>query len=169
MSASLPLFWQNLSRDQPRQIARARKPTDATYLRLWLFPGASPDQPLSCDVARQALQKAGLDAGLPRKCTPHTLRHCFATHLLDAGTDLIVLQTLSSNLRPRYRASDDRSPVRVGNSNAGASDPTASPVGAAGAAWAGAEASGSEWRDSCRNCSSRASRRNTIRPIWSRT
>jgi site-specific recombinase XerD len=62
--------------------------------RLWLFPGATPDQPLSCDVARQALQKASLDAGLTKKCTPHVLRHCFATHLLDAGVDLVVLQAL---------------------------------------------------------------------------
>jgi integrase/recombinase XerD len=62
--------------------------------RLWLFPGATPDQPLSCDVAREALHKASLDAGLTKKCTPHTLRHCFATHLLDAGTDLVVLQAL---------------------------------------------------------------------------
>ena len=62
--------------------------------RLWLFPGATPDQPLSSDVAREALQKASLDAGLTKKCTPHVLRHCFATHLLDAGVDLVVLQAL---------------------------------------------------------------------------
>jgi integrase/recombinase XerD len=62
--------------------------------RLWLFPGAAPDQPLSCDVAREALHKASLDAGLTKKCTPHVLRHCFATHLLDAGIDLVVLQAL---------------------------------------------------------------------------
>jgi integrase/recombinase XerD len=62
--------------------------------RLWLFPGATPDQPLSRDVARAALHKASLDAGLTKKCTPHTLRHCFASHLLDAGADLVVLQAL---------------------------------------------------------------------------
>jgi integrase/recombinase XerD len=62
--------------------------------RLWLFPGATPAQPLSCDTARDALQQTSLDAGLTKKCTPHTLRHCFATHLLDIGTDLVVLQAL---------------------------------------------------------------------------
>jgi integrase/recombinase XerD len=61
---------------------------------LWLFPGTTPDRPLSSDAARQALQQACLDAGLTKKCTPHTLRHCFATHLLDAGADLVVLQAL---------------------------------------------------------------------------
>jgi integrase/recombinase XerD len=62
--------------------------------RLWLFPGTTPDRPLSSDTARQALQQVCLDAGLTKKCTPHTLRHCFATHLLDAGADLVVLQAL---------------------------------------------------------------------------
>jgi integrase/recombinase XerD len=62
--------------------------------RYWLFPGTTPDQPLSCAAARNALQQASLDAGLTKKCTPHTLRHCFATHLLDSGADLVVLQTL---------------------------------------------------------------------------
>jgi site-specific recombinase XerD len=62
--------------------------------RLWLFPGTIPSQPLTCEAARAALAKASLDAGLTKKCTPHTLRHCFATHLLDAGVDLVVLQGL---------------------------------------------------------------------------
>src|SRR4029079_17013670 len=51
-------------------------------------------QPLSTGSAREALQQAGLDAGLTRPCTPHTLRHCFATHLLEAGTELVIVQHL---------------------------------------------------------------------------
>ena len=71
-----------------RAYWRAERP------RLWLFPGTTPAEPLSTDAARQALHQACLDAGLTKKCTPHTLRHCFATHLLDAGVDLVVLQAL---------------------------------------------------------------------------
>jgi len=62
--------------------------------RLWLFPGSTPAEPLATGSARSALRQAGLDAGLTKPCTPHTLRHCFATHLLDAGVDLVVLQAL---------------------------------------------------------------------------
>ena len=62
--------------------------------RHWLFPGKTPDRPLSSDAARQALEQICLDAGLTKKCTPHTFRHSFATHLLDAGADLVVLQAL---------------------------------------------------------------------------
>jgi integrase/recombinase XerD len=62
--------------------------------RDWLFPGDTPAEPVSTDAARQAFAQAARAAGLPQKCTPHTLRHCFATHLLDTGADLVVLQAL---------------------------------------------------------------------------
>jgi site-specific recombinase XerD len=62
--------------------------------RDWLFPGDTPADPLSTDAARQAFGQAARAAGLTQHCTPHTLRHCFATHLLDAGADLVVLQAL---------------------------------------------------------------------------
>src|SRR4030088_600565 len=54
----------------------------------------TPAEPLSTASARSALYQVGLDAGLTKRCTPHTLRHCFASHLLDAGVDLVVLQAL---------------------------------------------------------------------------
>jgi site-specific recombinase XerD len=61
---------------------------------VWLFPGSTPTQPMSNDTARQAFAKACQDAGLTKRCTPHTLRHSFATHLLESGVDLAVLQKL---------------------------------------------------------------------------
>ncbi len=58
----------------------------------YLFTGRT-GRPLNHEVARDALRLAAARAGLD-KVTPHTLRHSFATHLLDSGTDLRVIQVL---------------------------------------------------------------------------
>jgi site-specific recombinase XerD len=71
-----------------RDYWRAERPP------LWLFPGRTPDQPFSSDFARQVLAKACKEVGSTKRCTPHTLRHCFATHLLESGVDLAVIQQL---------------------------------------------------------------------------
>jgi integrase/recombinase XerD len=62
--------------------------------RLWLFPGARPDRPVSVDATRNVFHRACEAAGLPLGYIPHSLRHSFATHLLDAGTDLVLIQQL---------------------------------------------------------------------------
>ena len=59
----------------------------------WLFAGPT-GQPLDVSTLQRAFQLARRAAGLRQPATCHTLRHCFATHLLEAGTDLSTLQRL---------------------------------------------------------------------------
>lgn len=61
---------------------------------LWLFPGQGGDRPLSPSVVQRACQEAARQAGLTKHATPHTLRHSYATHLLEAGLDVRTLQKL---------------------------------------------------------------------------
>ncbi len=60
----------------------------------WLFPGVDPRRPLTVRTVQKAVQRAAKKAGITRKVTPHVLRHSFATHLLEAGTDLRYIQML---------------------------------------------------------------------------
>ena len=64
---------------------------------VWLFPGKSSptsDRPITPKVIYHACKRAARRAGLPNGVHPHTLRHCFATHLLEAGADLRTIQML---------------------------------------------------------------------------
>jgi len=65
-----------------------------THPKLWLFPGAQPDQPTSRLTVEWACREARERSGLAKPVTPHSLRHAFAVHLLEAGTDLRTIQLL---------------------------------------------------------------------------
>jgi integrase/recombinase XerD len=60
----------------------------------WLFPGIHDDRPITKDAVEAACQKAHRLAGLSKPVTPHSLRHAFAVHLLESGTDLRTIQLL---------------------------------------------------------------------------
>jgi len=61
----------------------------------WLFPSNyRQDRPIDTKTVRNACRKSAQRAGLQKRVHPHLLRHCFATHLFEAGTDLRTLQVL---------------------------------------------------------------------------
>ncbi len=75
-----------------REYWRWKKPTD------YLFPSPKgwrgSDQPISDKTVWYACRQAAARAGIPKTIGPHTLRHSFATHLMEAGTDLRTIQLL---------------------------------------------------------------------------
>jgi site-specific recombinase XerD len=60
----------------------------------WMFPGQIPDQPLTRAAVGDAVMQASQRAGLRKHTTPHSLRHAYAFHLLEAGTDVRRIQLL---------------------------------------------------------------------------
>jgi site-specific recombinase XerD len=60
----------------------------------WLFPGRDADHPLHPTALHGACRSAQAAAGLDKRVTVHTLRHSFATHLLESGTDIRIIQAL---------------------------------------------------------------------------
>ena len=78
---------------------RWKRPTD------WLFPGDKAGCPLSTKTVFWTCRKAARLAGIAKPVHPHSLRHAFATHLLDDGVNLVVIQALlgHSNLKTTAR------------------------------------------------------------------
>ncbi len=62
--------------------------------RGWLFPGQQPSEPLTARQLNRVVHAAATAAGLTKRVSMHTLRHSFATHLLERKTDIRVIQVL---------------------------------------------------------------------------
>jgi integrase/recombinase XerD len=60
----------------------------------WLFPGRNASTPVSTSAIQRVFKTSLEKAGIKKKASVHTLRHCFATHLLESGTDLYYIQRL---------------------------------------------------------------------------
>ncbi len=72
-----------------REYVRVERPSH------WLFPGGNRrDRHLTTRTIQKQVERAGKRAGIEKRVTPHMLRHSFATHLLESGTDLKSIQEL---------------------------------------------------------------------------
>lgn len=84
-----------------RAVEAVRLYLGAFPAREWLFPGGRPGRHLTVRSVQRVVQRAAQAAGIPKHVTAHTLRHSFATHLLECGTNLRIIQELLGHHSPR--------------------------------------------------------------------
>ena len=78
----------------PKLLAVLRDWWKVERPRHWLFPGDRPEAPITRRAVQLACRIARRRAGLAKSVAPHSLRHAFSVHLLEAGTDLRTIQLL---------------------------------------------------------------------------
>ncbi len=88
----------------------------------WLFPGQSRTDPISARQLNRAVHEAAEIAGIRKRVSPHTLRHSFATHLLEDGADIRVIQVLLGHSKLETTALYAKVSTRTINSVAGPLD-----------------------------------------------
>jgi integrase/recombinase XerD len=89
----------------PRLLDMLRAYWKAARPKTWLFPGNRPGEPITRFAVEFACRETRERSGIVRPITPHSLRHAFAVHLLEAGADLRTIQLLlgHSNLSTTSR------------------------------------------------------------------
>ncbi len=78
----------------PQLLELLRDWWHAARPQVWIFPGQNPINPMTPRQLNRAVTAAKNLAGISKRISPHTLRHSFATHLLEQGVDIRVIQVL---------------------------------------------------------------------------